>query len=84
MSIMHTADAVELELDALPTSMVWRGTRWRVSDEPTRLEDLIWGLMHPPSLSGWRFQATNEQTRETLVFDVLSDASGWSLVRVVD
>src|SRR5690606_20117102 len=38
----------------MPTRLVWQGRRWRVTDTPTALADLVAGVTHPPALEGWR------------------------------
>ncbi|MHA6668551.1 hypothetical protein ACX3O0_06730 [Homoserinimonas sp. A447] len=38
-------------------------------------------LTHPPTaVTGWRFQATSDS--DTLVFDVVRDRDGWTLLDV--
>lgn len=64
-----------------PARIVYRGTRYRVSDTPTRLEDEMGVLTHPLPISGWRFQGTDPEGR-SLMFDIRSDTNGWTLVRV--
>lgn len=58
--------------------MFYAGTRWRVTDTPTRLRESIWTA--PPQdrvgLYGWRFQATNE-SGDVAVFDVYRDEHDW-------
>jgi hypothetical protein len=66
-----------------PARIVYRGTRYRVSDTPTRLEDEMGVLTHPLPIKGWRFQGTDPEGR-SLMFDIRSDADGWTLVRAYD
>lgn len=85
--ITHTADTVTVWLDAAdrPKRLIWRGDRYQVTDIPTPREDLVMGLMHPPSVDGWRFQGTGDDGR-SLVFDVRLNLSRqeWELLAVYD
>lgn len=66
-----------------PARIVFRGTRYRVIDTPTHLEDEMGGLTHPLPIRGWRFQGTDTEGR-SLMFDIRRDADGWTLVRAYD
>ena len=66
-----------------PARVVYRGTRYRVSDTPTRLEDEMFGMTHPLPISGWRFQGTDPDGR-SLMFDIRDDAAGWVLIRAYE
>jgi hypothetical protein len=70
--MLATDAAVRLELDdrGLPARLVWRGTHYRVSDQPTPLEIELPILTHPPTIYGWRFQATDD-SGDARVFDVI-------------
>jgi len=93
MSIVHTAEAVAIWLDAsgIPARMVWHGTRYRVTDTPTRLGPepellLSPALTHPPyPLNGWRFQGTTD-AGDSRIFDVrrAGARNAWELIRVID
>ncbi|WP_082716857.1 hypothetical protein [Microterricola viridarii] len=87
---MHTVtDAVTLWLDGgVPTRMIWRGARWRVTDTPTELFRDVGSLpeviTHPPAVRiGWRFQAA-DSTGLNRVFDVRRDGLGWMLEHVYE
>jgi hypothetical protein len=69
---------------ALPVRMLWRGTRWRVTDTPTEPEGLYW-TTHPPDFAAWRFQATDTEGCSR-VFDVVRHHTGrhWLVVHVYD
>lgn len=82
--------------DGIPQRIVWRAERYRVSDEPTRLNPTFPGwqteavfdpaITHPlEPRESWRFQATSE-TGETHVFDVSREPynSRWRLLRTYD
>ena len=66
-----------------PARIVYHGTRYRVSDTPTRLENEMGVLTPPLPISAWRFQGTDPEGR-SLMFDIRSDSDGWALVRVYD
>lgn len=91
MTTLIEPDIVALWLvDEVPVRLVWRGERWRASDEPTRIgsrpEDL-WhpALTHPVEpWTGWRLQATSARG-ETLMFEVRRAGDGaWHLLRAFD
>ena len=67
----------------LPARLVHDGIRYRVSDQPTRLEDEIVPLTHPLVLEGWRFQGTAEDGTAR-VFDVREARGTWQLVAIYD
>ncbi|MFC4245353.1 hypothetical protein ACFOYW_18445 [Gryllotalpicola reticulitermitis] len=72
MSIVRATDNVTVWLDdsGVPARLLWEGTRWRVTDAPTPLDDiLLAGIAHPPHVNGWPFQGTNDEG-ESRVFDV--------------
>ena len=88
LSILTTPDVVAVWLDdGIPTRLVWRGTRFVVSDRPTPirgsiLHDLFTHPLEP--LIGWRFQGTSE-SGECHVFDVHGGArEEWRLVALYD
>lgn len=84
MSIVHAADVVTVWMaDGKPNRLIWRGIRYRVTDTPTQLSDLLFEITHPPVIDGWRFQATDE-AGVAKVFDVRRLTTGWELVRVYD
>jgi len=66
-----------------PARVVYRGTRYRVSDTPTRLEDEMIGMTHPLPIAGWRSQGTDPEGRSRM-FDIREDAAGWMLIRSYD
>jgi hypothetical protein len=68
----------------VPERVVWRGTRWRVSDQPTRLtataEFLPSAMTHAPEQTiGWRFEIT--AGTESVVVDIVPDAGQWAVAR---
>jgi hypothetical protein len=72
MSIVDTEQATVIWMvDEVPVRMRHAGRRWRVTDMPTRLRESIWEqpLEGAGTMSGWRFQATDEQGI-SFVFDV--------------
>ncbi len=87
MSVIYAADTVTVWLneEAVPDRIVWRGMRYRVTDTPTSLQDLVLSLTHPPHVDGWRFQGTND-AGETHMFDIRPDPlrQEWDLLRVYD
>jgi len=81
----HTPIALWLDERNTPRRLVWSGERYRVSDSPTRLPELLveWAT-HPPRGTlggGWRFQATT-LSGDCRVFDVRLDTARdeWVLV----
>ncbi len=85
--LVHTTEQATLWLDPEnPTRMVWRGRRWKVTDDPTPIEEV---LEHPllthggTYLAGWRFQATDEDG-ETHVVDVRRNGTGWAVTAIYD
>jgi hypothetical protein len=84
MSVLHAADIVTIWMaHGKPDRLIWRGSRYRVTDEPTRLSDLLFDITHPPAIDGWRFQGTDE-LGTSKVFDVRRRNRGWEVVRVYD
>jgi hypothetical protein len=82
--------------DGVPTRLVWRASRYRVTDTPTVWADVCaWWRPFAPNdyaigsvpkqIGGWRFQATSDRG-VSHVFDVRHDTTlgRWSLVRVFD
>ena len=67
----------------VPARVVYRGTRYRVTDMPTRLEDAMFMMTHPLPLTGWRFEATDSHG-QSLMFDIRRDGDGWALIRAYD
>ncbi|MCU1481802.1 MAG: hypothetical protein JWQ19_2588 [Subtercola sp.] len=82
-AIGYAVEVTHLWFEAgIPNRLVWRGQRWRVSDTPTELDELMAMLTHPPALVGWRFQATNH-VGDSRVFDVVQgDAETWVVAKV--
>ena len=96
MTEVDEAVAVWTTEEGIPLRLVWRSTRYRVSDMPT-----VWAAAPawwrpfgehrydvgalPREIGGWRFQATSD-TGDAHVFDVRHDAADrtWRLVRVFD
>lgn len=82
--------------EGIPTRLVWRTKRFRVTDTPTVWADVCawwrpFGDHHygvgslPREIGGWRFQATDDRG-EAHVFDVRhdNDRRTWQLVRIFD
>lgn len=66
----------------VPVALEWHARRYRVTDEPTRIEDALGTLLtHPLPVRGWRFQGTSGDGAETLVFDVLLHGGAWHVVK---
>jgi hypothetical protein len=87
MSVLHAADVVTVWTEQhKPVRMVWRGTRYRVTDTPTPLRGeavLHDALTHPLSpFVGWRFQASDESDpARVVIVDVARRAGGrWELL----
>jgi hypothetical protein len=68
---------------AVPYGLVHLGRYYEVTDEPTRLEEEMLGITHPPLITGWRFQAT-DQDRVSHMFVIAKRDDGWAVVRVYD
>jgi hypothetical protein len=85
--ITRTSDPVDVWLEhGVPTGLLWRGTRYRVSDAPTPIyESVDAGMTHPIERRiGFRFQATDEAGQSHVV-DVHRQRDGrYSLVAVYD
>jgi hypothetical protein len=96
MTDIDEAVAVWTTEEGVPTRLVWRSTRYLVSDTPTVWAEICawWrpfgehrygvGTL-PREIGGWRFQATSE-LGVAHVFDVRHDADdhSWHLVRIID
>lgn len=70
----------------VPVRLVWRGRRFRVTDRPTPLREVVSavGITHPlEPLVGWRFQGTAEDG-DSRIFDVRTRGRSWELVAVYD
>jgi hypothetical protein len=73
MTLLDERVTVWTGTEGVPERFVWNGVRYRVSDTPTPLEEMLSGLTHIPVLPpAWRFQGTSEEG-DTRVFDVLFD-----------
>ena len=85
MSVLHATDTVTIWTHAgQPARIVWRGARYTVTDTPTPLSDLLFGVTHPPAIDGWRFQGTGE-LGESKVFDVRHVVEAeWVVLRIYD
>ncbi|WP_308465229.1 hypothetical protein [Rathayibacter soli] len=85
MSVLHATDTVTIwPHDGAPTRLVWRGRTYQVTDTPTQLSDLLFGITHPPQIDGWRFQGTDD-AGESKVFDVRHvGGAEWVVVNVYD
>lgn len=87
MSLLHpartgTTVAVWL-VNEVPARLVHQGTRYRVTDTPTRLEDEDPELTYRLNLTGWRFQGTDDDGLSHM-FDIRRDGGDWRLMRVYD
>lgn len=93
MTRVDESVTIWLSDDGIPTRLVWRSMRYRVSDTPTRLTATFPGWQNelaadpafthlPEPQESWRFQATGE-SGESLVFDVGREPYGsrWRLLR---
>lgn len=67
----------------IPSRIVFRGVRYRVTDTPTRLEDDLGAMTHPLPITGWRFQGT-DPGGQSRMFDVRRKGDSWLLIRVYD
>jgi hypothetical protein len=96
MTRVDESVAVWVTDEGVPQRIVWRATRFRVSDVPTRLTATYPGwqveaafdpaITHPPEpRESWRFQGTADGG-ETHVFDVSRDpwSERWRLLRTYD
>lgn len=96
MTVISEAATVHTDSDGVPREILWRGARFRVSDQPTvwtrtsawwrPLEGYRFGYGEPPlSIGGWRFQATDTSSGDAFVFDVVGSVDErWSVVCVYD
>ena len=87
MSVVYAPDIISVSLgkNSAPTCIVWRNVRYRVTDTPTPLQDLLLGLPHPPRIEGWRFQGTDSDGNSR-IFDIRPNRlhQEWDLLRVYD
>lgn len=87
--ITRATDSITIWLDhGVPSRLVWRGSRYTVTDKPTplrgELDFLPDAIAHPlEPIIGWRFQGTDD-TGRAHVFDVRKNGEAWKLVRVYD
>lgn len=68
---------------AVPYGLVFEGRHYRVTDTPTRLEDEPVATTHPLPVTGWRFQATDDDERARM-FVIHSTGDGWVVARVYE
>ncbi|WP_431279192.1 hypothetical protein [Leifsonia poae] len=86
MSIAHASDIIAVWTEqGRPTRIVWRGTRYVVTDTPTPLTRpaIHDALTHPLlQVSGWRFQgASMGPGAEVRMFDVRRvGGDNWELI----
>jgi len=83
MSLMSATAVVPLLVDGVPDRIFWSGRRYVVTDKPTPLEELTYGLTHPLDLTGWRFQGT-DRDGVSHMFEIILRGGKWELVRVYD
>jgi hypothetical protein len=96
MAEIDEAVTVWTTVEGIPTRLVWRTRRYRVTDTPTvwaatcgwwrPFEPHEYGVGSiPRQIGGWRFQATGD-AGDAHVFDVRhdDDRGVWELVRVFD
>ncbi|MEN2741676.1 hypothetical protein ABCS02_28150 [Microbacterium sp. X-17] len=80
MSTIHANEFVSVWVDGgRPVRMIWRGTRYLVTDLPTPLYRRFDhdALKHPTErVIGWRFQGRSAADGEKRVFDVRQIADG--------
>lgn len=81
--MIATTDTVTVwATNGIPDRLVWNGTRYRVTDHPTPLEDDFCWLTHPPiGIIGWRFRGTSDDG-QTRMFDIRQEGANWLLARV--
>jgi hypothetical protein len=85
MSIAHASDIVSVWTEqGRPTRIVWRGSRYVVTDTPTPLTNpaIHDALTHPLlQVVGWRFQGASVSDNEVRMFDVRQLHDGrWELI----
>jgi hypothetical protein len=86
MSMTHATEIVSVWTDnGRPTRLVWQGTRYVVTDQPTPLLKDAWhdALTHPSGrIFGWRFQGCSVTDGDVRMFDVRPTGDGrWELLR---
>ena len=81
MSTTHDIRATVWFSAGVPSGVVWEARHHRVTDTPTRLEDELEVLTHPPGLRGWRFQGTDSQGLSRM-FDIARRKDEWVVLRV--
>ena len=70
--LMETRITVWFESD-VPYGLIWEGKHYRVTDTPTRLENM----------SGWRFQGSDDDDL-TRIFDIGRVGPTWEMLRVYE
>jgi len=85
MTVIDSTVAVWTNENGVPERIVWHARRYRVSDQPTRLEPDFSLITHPIPIDGWRFQGTADDGTSR-VFDVLFSAARgqWQVIRVYE
>lgn len=83
MSLLSGTTVVPLLVGGIPDRIFWSGKRYVVTDVPTPLEELSYGLTHPLELTGWRFQGTDRDGISRM-FEIILRGGNWELVRVYD
>jgi hypothetical protein len=84
MSLLHDTQLTVWFEQAVPYGLVFEGRHYRVTDTPTRLEDEVLGTTHPLPVTGWRFQATDDDDRARMFVIHRRGDGGWVLARVYD
>ncbi|CAN5372554.1 hypothetical protein BH11ACT4_BH11ACT4_05080 [soil metagenome] len=69
--------------DGHPVSLEHAGRHYRVTDQPTRLEDEEPDLAYRLGLSGWRLQGTDDAGLSHM-FDLRRNGDTWHLIRMYD
>lgn len=86
--ITRTSEPVQVWMErGVPSRLVWRGQRFRVSDVPTPIRESIDvpGMTHPIERRvGFRFQATGEDGEAHVVDVHVAKDGRYSLVAVYD
>ena len=83
MRLLRETAVVPVLVDGVPERILLQGRLYRVTDEPTPLVELLYGLTHPVNLTGWRFQGT-DGSGASRIFDIILRDGTWRLAHVYE
>lgn len=84
MTLLHDTRLTVWFEQAVPYGLVFEGRHYRVTDTPTRIEDESLGSTHPLPVTGWRFQATNDDEVSRMFVIHHRGDGAWIVARVYE